>query len=279
MRVANLNGRLVLLAAGGAVDVERASAGRFGPDPMTAYRHWAEFTAWARDSRGAPEPYDPAELRAPVPGPRQVFAIGLNYRAHAEESGLAPPERPVVFTKFPSCLTGPYGDITLPEGGHTDWEAELVAVIGRRAHRVAEADAWGHVAGLTAGQDLSERRTQLAGPAPQFSLGKSLPGFGPTGPCVVTPEEFADPGDLEIGCAVNGETVQRSRTGDLIFSVPRLVAELSALLPLLPGDLVFTGTPAGVGLGRSPQRWLAPGDELVTRIETIGEMRHRLVPP
>ncbi|GAA3952213.1 fumarylacetoacetate hydrolase family protein [Actinomadura viridis] len=277
MRVANLDGRLVLLSGTGAVDVERASAGRFGPDPRTAYDRWDAFAAWAGGVSGPAEPYDPADLRAPVPAPRQVFGIGLNYHAHAAESGLEVPERPVVFTKFPSCVTGPYGDIVLPEGGSTDWEAELVAVIGRTARRVAEKDAWSHVAGLTAGQDLSERGTQLAGPAPQFSLGKSLPGFGPTGPCVVTVDEFDDPDDLALGCSVGGEEMQRGRTGDMIFSVPRLVAALSAVLPLLPGDLLFTGTPAGVGMGRSPRRWLAPGDELVTRVETIGEMRHRLV--
>ncbi|MFA1546990.1 fumarylacetoacetate hydrolase family protein [Actinomadura chokoriensis] len=279
MRIANLNDRAVLLAGDGAIDVEHASSGRFGPAPSAVYEHWDGFTAWTANAPRlpAPEPYSRAELRAPVPAPRQVFAIGLNYRAHAAESGLAVPEQPVVFTKFPTCITGPYDDITLPEGGHTDWEVELVAVIGRTARHVTEADAWDHVAGLTAGQDLSERTTQLAGPAPQFSLGKSLPGFGPIGPCVVTIDEFDDPDDVALGCRVGAECVQRARTGDMIFSVPRLVAALSARLPMLPGDLIFTGTPAGVGLGRAPQRWLAPGDELVTHVETIGEMRHRLV--
>lgn len=278
MRVANLNGRSVLLADGGAIDIERASSGRFGPDPSSLYERWDEFTAWAEDARlPAPEPYSSADLRAPVPAPRQVFAIGLNYHEHAKESGLATPDQPVVFTKFPTCVTGPYGDIALPDGGHTDWEVELVAVVGRTARNVPEPDAWHHVAGLTAGQDLSERRLQLAGPAPQFSLGKSLPGFGPIGPCVATIDEFTDPDDVALGCRIGDEWVQRARTADMIFSVPRLVAALSAVLPLLPGDLVFTGTPAGVGMGRTPQRWLAPGDELVTHIETIGEMRHRLV--
>jgi 2-keto-4-pentenoate hydratase/2-oxohepta-3-ene-1,7-dioic acid hydratase in catechol pathway len=281
VRVANLNGRLVILVGDGAIDVEDASSGRFGPDPSAVYDRWEEFTAWTAGSPRLPDPapFSPADLRAPAPAPRQVFAIGLNYHDHAAESGLATPERPVVFTKFPTCITGPYGDIVLPPGGHTDWEVELVAVIGRTARHVPEADAWDHVAGLTAGQDLSERRTQLAGPAPQFSLGKSLPGFGPIGPCLVTVDEFDDPDDVALGCRIGAEWVQRARTGDMIFSVPRLVAALSAVLPLLPGDLIFTGTPAGVGMGRTPQRWLAPNDELVTHIETIGEMRHRLVAP
>ena len=164
---------------------------------------------------------------------------------------------------------------TLPAGGHTDWEVELVAVIGRRAERVRAADALSYVAGYTVGQDISERILQSAARPPQFSLGKSLPGFGPIGPWLVTLDELEDPNDLELGCAVNGEQMQHGRTRDLIFSVPALIEKLSATLPLLPGDLIFTGTPAGVGLGRVPPRWLAPGDELVTYIAGIGELRHR----
>jgi 2-keto-4-pentenoate hydratase/2-oxohepta-3-ene-1,7-dioic acid hydratase in catechol pathway len=133
------------------------------------------------------------------------------------------------------------------------------------------------VAGLTAGQDISERILQTAGPSPQFSLAKSLPGFGPTGPWLVTPDEFSDPDDLELGCAVNGNQMQKGRTRDLIFSVPAMLAALSRRLPLLPGDVIFTGTPAGVGMGRTPQVWLAPGDELVSYIAGIGELRQRFV--
>ena len=210
------------------------------------------------------------------PAPRQLLAAGLNYRDHAGESGFEVPEGlPPVFTKFATSITGPVSMVRLPAGGHTDWEIELVAVIGARAWRVAESDAWRHVAGLTVGQDLSERISQLAGPAPQFSLGKSLPGFSPMGPCLVTPDEFADPDDLGLRATVNGEEVQKARTSELIFPVPVLVSRLSHRLPLLPGDVIFTGTPAGVGLARNPQRWLADGDELVSTIEGIGELRQR----
>jgi 2-keto-4-pentenoate hydratase/2-oxohepta-3-ene-1,7-dioic acid hydratase in catechol pathway len=132
-------------------------------------------------------------LDPPVEHLRMVWAIGLNYRDHAAESGFTAPEQPAVFTKFPSCITGPYGEIALPAGGHTDWEVELVVIMGRRAENVRETDAWRHVAGLAVGQDLSERITQLAGPAPQFSLGKSFPGFGPIGPWLVTADELDDP--------------------------------------------------------------------------------------
>ncbi|GAA3309858.1 hypothetical protein GCM10020295_75530 [Streptomyces cinereospinus] len=222
--------------------------------------------------------FDPADLGSPAPAPRQTLAVGLNYRDHASESGFAAPEGlPPVFTKFVTSISGPVTEVRLPEGGNTDWEVELVAVIGRRAEGVSEADAWGHVAGLAVGQDISERVSQLAGPAPQFSLGKSFPGFSPVGPWLVTPDEFDDPDDLELRCAVNGEEVQKGRTRDLIFSVPALVSKLSAVLPLLPGDVVFTGTPAGVGLGRSPQRFLSAGDELVSTVEGIGELRQTFV--
>lgn len=278
MRIGNLDGRLVILTGTGAIDVELASEGRFSPDPQAIYERWAEFIAWTPAARDLePTGYDPELLGAPAPAPRQSFGIGLNYQDHAKEAGMQVPEQPSVFTKFPSCITGPYTDVVLPPGGHNDWEVELVAVIGTRAWEADAAQGWDHIAGLTVGQDISERRIQLTGQPPQFSLGKSFPGFGPTGPWLVTPDEFADPDDLELGCAINGEDVQKSRTSHLIISVPQLVAKMSAILPLLPGDVIFTGTPAGVGLGRDPQRWLAPGDELVSYIEGIGEMRQRFV--
>jgi 2-keto-4-pentenoate hydratase/2-oxohepta-3-ene-1,7-dioic acid hydratase in catechol pathway len=276
VRIANLSGRLVLLTdAGSAVDVERLSEGRFAADPHAIYSRWVEFREWASTVElPAGAPFEARDLGAPSPAPRQILAAGLNYRDHAAESGFAVPDGlPPVFTKFVSSLTGPVTDVRLPAEGHTDWEIELVVVIGATAYRVAEQDAWSHVAGLTAGQDISERRTQLAGPAPQFSLGKSYPGFTPTGPCLVTPDAVPDPDDLALGCAINGEAVQKARTSDLLFPVPALISKLSTVLPLYPGDLVFTGTPAGVGLGRNPQRWLADGDELVSYVTGIGELR------
>ncbi|WP_433171464.1 fumarylacetoacetate hydrolase family protein [Actinoallomurus sp. CA-150999] len=279
MRIANLSGRLVLICDGRAVDVERASGGRFSAEPQAVYERWEEFRSWAaRADLPTGEAFEPIALGSPAPAPRQTLAIGLNYRDHAAESGFVAPEGlPPVFTKFATSITGPITQVTLPADGHTDWEVELVAVLGRRAEHVAEADAWHHVAGLAVGQDISERVVQLAGPAPQFSLGKSYPGFAPIGPWLVTPEEFDDPDDLELRCAINGEEVQKGHTRDLIFSVPTLIARLSAVLPLLPGDVIFTGTPAGVGMGRDPQRWLAPGDELVSTIEGIGELRQTFV--
>jgi 2-keto-4-pentenoate hydratase/2-oxohepta-3-ene-1,7-dioic acid hydratase in catechol pathway len=276
LRIANLSGRLVLIRQNRAIDVADASAGRFSADPQAAYARWSELRAWAAPVDHEGTAFDPSELGSPAPTPRQVFAIGLNYREHAAESGFAVPDTlPPVFTKFPTAITGPISTVAMPAGGHTDWEVELVAVIGTRAYRAPAS--WEHVAGLTVGQDLSERITQMTGPAPQFGLGKSFPGFAPMGPYLVTPDEFADPDDLELGCSINGEQMQKGRTRDLIFSVPSLVAKLSAVLPLLPGDVIFTGTPAGVGIGRTPQRFLAPGDKLVSYVESIGELHQTFV--
>lgn len=279
MRIGNLSGRLALFTDGGAVDVEKASGGRFGADPQAVYDVWDEFTAWAATASTAEAaPFQATELGAPVPAPAQVFAIGLNYAEHATESHFEVPDRfPPTFTKFRTAISGPVTTVTMPKGGNTDWEIELVVVLGRRAENVAAADAWSYVAGLTAGQDLSERVRQLQGPAPQFSLGKSYPGFAPTGPWVVTADEFDDPDDLALECAIDGETVQRDRTRNLIFSVPRLIEGLSAVTPLLPGDLIFSGTPSGVGLGRTPPRFLRADEVLTSRIEGIGELRQTFV--
>jgi 2-keto-4-pentenoate hydratase/2-oxohepta-3-ene-1,7-dioic acid hydratase in catechol pathway len=272
MRIGNLSGRLAVLRNGRAIDVERASGGRFGSDPQAIYERWDEFARWRPESTG--EPWERSALGVPVPRPRQVFALGLNYALHAREAGLELPPTPLTFTKFPSCLVGPDAVVDVATD-RVDWEVELVVVIGRAAHRVAAADAWDHVAGLTVGQDLSARDVQMLGSPPQFSLGKSFPGFGPIGPWLVTPDELRDPDDLGIGCAVNGEQVQSDRTSAMLFSVPETVARLSAICPLLPGDLIFTGTPAGVGNRMDPPRYLKPGDELVSTIEGIGTLTTR----
>ncbi|HXQ24703.1 MAG TPA: fumarylacetoacetate hydrolase family protein, partial [Candidatus Acidoferrales bacterium] len=217
MRIANVRGRLTLLTDRGGIDVETASQGRFKADPQAVFADWTAFRAWADSLRpdGA-APVADADLGCPVPRPTQVFGIGMNYREHAAEAGLPVPQSPATFTKFPSCITGPFADVELPSA-HVDWEVELVVVIGARARRVAEGDAWKHVAGLTVGQDLSERVVQWAGGG-QFSLGKSFPGFGPIGPCLVTPDELANPDDLELGCSIDGETMQKGRTSDMVFS-------------------------------------------------------------
>jgi len=280
VRFANVRGRASLLVGDGVVDVERASGGRFAADPMAAFARWSEFVDWAAGRRAgdAGGPLLETDSGPPVPRPRSVFAIGLNYRDHAREAGLELPKQPMVFTKFPGCLAGPQGDIVC-HSERVDWEVELVVVIGRGGRGIAERDALAHVAGYTVGQDVSDRRLQFADVPPQFSLGKSIDGYGPIGPAVVSLDAFADPNDLALTCDVSGERMQDGRTSDMVFGVPALVAYLSRWCSLAPGDLIFTGTPAGVGSTRDPRRYLAPGDEVVSTIEGIGTLRNRCIAP
>lgn len=275
MRIANHDGRLVLVKDERFVDVETASSGSFKSDVAAVYQDWAAFTDWAgsQDFAGAIE-LDTSKLGAPSPRPVQSFGVGVNYRQHAEEAGWGVPEVPLVFTKYSSCITGP-GAVVELSGPHVDWEVEIVVVIGRAARRVAATDAWSHVAGLTLGQDISDRDTQnLPEKLPQFGLGKSYPGYGPIGPVLVTPDEFDNPDDIPLGCLLNGTQVQKSSTGDLVFSVPRLIEYLSGIVTLLPGDVIFTGTPSGVGAVMDPPRFLTPTDEITSWATGIGTMSH-----
>lgn len=275
MRFGTIGGRFVLVEGGRALDVGRASAGLLPADPLATLARWDELVGWAAtaDFTAAGTAVD---LGAPVPRPRQVFAIALNYRPHAAEAGFEAPAAPLVFTKFPSCIAGPDTEVRLPEG-NVDWEIELVVVIGRGGSAIAQEHAWDAVAGLTVGQDLSERVLQSAGKPAQFSLGKSHAGFGPTGPVAVTHDEFPDRDDIGFESRLNGEVMQCGRTSEMIFDVPELVVRLSAVCELFPGDLIFTGTPAGVGNRRIPPRYLEAGETLVSRVEHIGEIRQRFV--
>jgi 2,4-didehydro-3-deoxy-L-rhamnonate hydrolase len=278
MKLANVSGKASLILDGKALDVDTASGGVFGPDLASVYAKWDEFAAWAATvSPGASNAvvFAESDLGPVSPSPAQVYAIGLNYRAHAAEGGRDVPKAPATFTKFPTCLGGPFDPVASVPGRH-DWEAELVVVIGRRAHKIGASDAWSYVAGVTCGQDYSERDTQNASGG-HFSLGKSYPGFGPTGPWLVTPDELANPDDLAISCEVSGQVMQSSRTSNMVFSVSVLIEYISAITPLLPGDIIFTGTPEGVGYARKPPRLLAAGDVVVTTIEGIGTIRQNIV--
>lgn len=274
-RLATVNDRAVLIAGDGVFDLERHGSGRFSSDPMQAIARHAELHEVTAALGGTPDAkLGEVELGVCVPRPQKVFGIGLNYRSHAEESGMEIPQTPLVFTKFPSCLTGPTGDVVV-WGPTTDWEAELVVVIGRRGRDVAREDAWQAVAGLTCGQDVSERMTQFLTKPPHFDLGKSFDTFGPIGPAVVSTGQLANPGDLAISCDVNGTRRQEARTSDLIFDVPALVSYLSSICTLEPGDLIFTGTPSGIGA--TTRTFLQPGDTVTTTIEGIGTMVNRCV--
>ena len=278
IRLANASGRTSLLLGSHVVDVERASGGRFGSDPMSAIASWDAFRDWASGVRDgdATGSVDEATLGPPVPRPQKVFGIGMNYREHAKEAGLDIPAAPVVFTKFPSCLVGPRADVVL-SSDYVDWEVELVVVIGRRGRRIPAARVAEHVAGYTVGQDISDRKLQFADRPPQFSMGKSIDTFGPTGPALVTLDAVRNPDDLELTCDVSGERVQGARTSDMIFSVAELVVFLSGLCTLEPGDLIFTGTPAGVGSTRTPRRYLKPGEVITSTIEALGTLVNRCV--
>lgn len=283
MRIANLRGRLALVTEDRALDVQTASDDRFDSAPHAVFSRWDEFAEWGRGidvaSHELSVRYLERELHAPSPTPSQVFGVGLNYADHARESGLEIPEHPVVFTKFPSSVTGPVAEVRLP-GDTVDWEAELVVVIGRGGRRIRRQDALAHVAGFTVGQDLSERTVQWQGQPAQFSMGKSFEGFAPIGPVIATLDEFDDASNLRVTTDIttqSGETarLQDGRTDQLIFDVPELISRLSETVELRPGDLIFTGTPSGVGAGMTPPRYLAEGDALTTWIEGIGTIRQR----
>jgi 2,4-didehydro-3-deoxy-L-rhamnonate hydrolase len=279
MRIANCRGRAVIITGdNSATDVFVASVGRFGPELGSIYESWDAFSQWASTATLTSEvPFNADDLGPPVPTPRQVFAVGLNYADHAREGNIDVPAQPMVFTKFPASISGPYADIPLSSEA-VDYEAEVVAVIGRETYQVDESRSWDHVAGLMCGQDISDRRLQLAGPAPQqFSLAKSFTGFGPIGPWLVTTDDLEPPLDVELRCSLNGNVMQSDRTKNMLFSIPRIIAYLSSILRLWPGDVIFTGTPAGVGWARNPQITLSIGDVLTTEIEGIGTMTNRCV--
>jgi len=281
VRLACLDGRAVLLvgeAQGVFVDVARRSDGSLPSDPMELLAGWDDLREWAAGLApdAADGEADPGELGPCVPRPQKVFGVGLNYKDHAAEAGLDLPKQPMIFTKFPTCLVGPRADVVLT-GDRVDYEVELVVAIGRGGRGIAAKDALRHVAGYCVGQDISDRRAQFADRPPQFSLGKSADTFGPIGPAIATLDELPDPADLRLTCDVTGERLQDGRTRDMIFPVEELVAFLSRTLPLAPGDLVFTGTPAGVGSLRDPRRYLAPGDVVTSEVEGLGRLVNRCV--
>jgi 2,4-didehydro-3-deoxy-L-rhamnonate hydrolase len=285
MRIANNSGRLALVHSDHILDVERASGGVFAADPMEAFSRWHELASWAGsvdvDAHPDSAMLADAVLDAPSPRPRQVVGIGLNYADHAAESGLELPDEPVVFTKFSSSVAGPDVVVTLP-GPTVDWEAELVVVIATGGRHIPLTEARSHVAGFTVGQDLSERTVQWRGQPAQFSMGKSFENFAPIGPAVVTLDELPDPDLLTLRTTIvetdGTETeVQNGTTDQLIFGVDDLIARLSQTIELFPGDLIFTGTPSGVGAGRTPKRFLVAGETLVTEIGGIGRITQRFV--
>lgn len=275
-RLVNVDGRAALAADGHYYDVGEISGGAVGSEPLLALSAPSELSVLSGQlaDRAPTGTLAGATLLAPVPNPPQCFGIGLNYRKHAEEANMTIPDVPMVFTKFPSCIAAHDADIVL-RSNFVDYEGELVAVIGEPGKDIAVEDGWRHVAGLCIGQDVSDRAVQLASATPQFNLGKSFDTFGPLGPMIVSPDALADPGALRLTTHVNGEVRQDETTADLIFDVPALVSYLSHITSLQTGDVIFTGTPGGVGLVNG--LFLHDGDEVVTTIEGLGTMTNRCV--
>ena len=215
-------------------------------------------------------------LHAPLPNPPRVFAIGLNYRDHAIESGMALPTTPVVFFKLATAIIGPGESIVLPKNStQPDYEAELAFVIGKRGYRIPASDWREYVYGYTIVNDVSARDVQFA--SSQWSMSKSFPTFCPLGPTIVTTDEIPDPHNLQISLAIDGEQLQNSNTRELVFKIPELIEYLSSITPLLPGDIVSTGTPPGVGLGRTPKRWLKPVETVTVTVEGLGSLTNPVV--
>ena len=272
-RLANVEGRAALVSADAYYDLDILSGGEISADPMEAL---AEPQRLAELSAGLDRAEPTGNLAdvtfgPPVPRPQKVFGIGLNYLDHANEGSMDLPDKPLVFTKFPSCLVGPTAEVELRSDG-VDYEGELVVVIGPGGKDIAAEDAWSHVVGLTIGQDVSDRPVQFSAKPPHFDLGKSFDTFGPMGPVLVSTDEFDDPADLRLTTSVNGEVRQDDRTSSLIFDVPTLISYLSRITALVSGDVIFTGTPAGVGIAQG--NLLADGDVIDTTIEGIGAMRN-----
>ena len=275
-RLANVGGRAALVAGEEYFDLETVSGGKLGSDPMAALNSLevlSELSATLGDCVPTGHLAD-VELDAPVPKPGNCYAIGLNYRSHAVEAGMTIPEVPMVFTKHTNCITGPTADVEM-RSDYVDYEAEVVVVIGRDGKDIAAEDAWSHVAGVCVGQDISDRPVQLAAVPPQFNLGKSFDTFGPIGPVLISKDALEKQKSLKITCEVNGELRQSGNTDDLIFHIPEIVAYLSEILTLRTGDVIFTGTPEGVGVVQG--KFLKDGDIITTSVEGLGTLRNRCV--
>jgi 2-keto-4-pentenoate hydratase/2-oxohepta-3-ene-1,7-dioic acid hydratase in catechol pathway len=219
---------------------------------------------------------DDVKIHAPLSNPPRIFAIGLNYRDHARESGMEIPTTPVIFFKLATAIIGPGDSIVLPKNStQPDYEAEFAFVIGKGGYRIAASSWREHVYGYTIVNDVSARDVQFA--STQWSMSKCFPTFCPLGPAIVTADEIADPHALDISLSIDGETLQHSNTRELVFKIPELVEYISSITPLLPGDIVSTGTPPGVGFGRNPKRWLKPGETVTVTIERLGSLTNPVI--
>ena len=272
-KLANIGGRAALVEGEKYYDLETISNGDFDKNTTNALKNLNGLKALnSKLSKAKPSGIlKDAKIDAPVSAPKNCYAVGLNYRNHAEEAGMDIPSSPMVFTKHTTCLVGPNANIEM-RSDHVDYEAELVAVIGIPGKDISEDKAWDHVAGLCVGQDVSDRTVQFSSKPPQFNLGKSFDTFGPMGPYLVSPDALKDKDSLHIECKVNEEIRQKDNTNDLIFNVPSIISYLSEIVTLNTGDIIFTGTPGGVGVMEG--KFLKEGDVVTTSIEGIGALKN-----
>jgi 2-keto-4-pentenoate hydratase/2-oxohepta-3-ene-1,7-dioic acid hydratase in catechol pathway len=241
------------------------------PDVLSIISGGSDVLSKVKKQSAHPLPLASVQLLAPLANPPRIFCVGLNYRDHAVESNMEIPKVPTIFLKLPSAIIGPGAAIKLPVNStQPDYEAEFAAVIGTGGRNIAKEDWERHIFGYTILNDVSARDVQLA--TSQWTLGKSFDTFAPMGPVIVTKDEVADPHQLSVSLSIDGEVLQNSNTRELIFKLPELIAYISSITPLMPGDIISTGTPAGVGLGRKPQRWLRSGETIRIEIESIGAL-------
>ena len=273
---ANINDRSALVQGEAFFDLATITNGAVSSDPMKAIQNsdlLHHYTTQLDDYESSGLIAE-VNVCAPIPRPRNSFGVGLNYQLHVEEAASKTPNTPMVFTKFPSCISGPTDDVIM-RSDECDYEGELLVVIGKDGKNIAKKEAWSHILGLSVGQDFSDRGVQYKDQPAQFNLGKSFDTFGPTGPHLVSTDSFADPSDLEIVTTVNGDVRQRDRTSNMIFDIPTLVSYISSITALAVGDIIFSGTPEGVGFRNGS--FLKDGDIVETTIEGIGTMRNRCV--
>lgn len=273
---ANHAGRAVLVVGDAFHDLETLSGGVVPSNPMVALAHQHLLHDLQTKTVGrTPEgKIDVTKLGAPAPQPEKVFGIGLNYKTHAAESGMDVPDNPVVFAKFSSCIAEPNATVEL-RSDRVDYEAEIVVIIGKGGKDIPRADAWNHVFGITAGQDISDRAVQMASKPPHFDLGKSFDTFGPIGPVVASVDSLPNRDAIGVKCLINGEERQNDTSASLIFDIPFLIEYLSHITTLKTGDVIFTGTPAGVGMMQ--KKLLRDGDIITTIVDGVGTMSNTCV--
>ena len=275
-KLANVSGKSALIHGDSYYDINSISQGEITSDPSCILDSLDDL----HDLSSKIDNFEPTGLiensllGAPVTNSRNCYAVGLNYRAHAEESGMEIPPFPMVFTKHTSCIVGPFDNIEM-RSDIVDYEAELVLVIGKKGKNISKENAWDHVAGLTVGQDISDRAVQFHATPPQFNLGKSFDTFGPIGPYLVSPDSVANKNAVQLECHINNELRQESSTDDLIFTVPDIISYISEFLKLNTGDLIFTGTPSGVGATQG--KLLKDGDIITTSIKEIGSIKNKCI--